>query len=136
MRAKHRALFGVCIGVLSGFVLSVLTGLLQLTTWPFESVLIGLGAGLGGRIGRAFGTPNQVRIAVFASLGAFLGLHYMAYVLNHNKQQTFLDLYEAGLNGIVLSFVCFIVGLLVGIRIWLGGDVGETLTEYNSLDLE
>ncbi|MBV72003.1 MAG: hypothetical protein CMH52_11795 [Myxococcales bacterium] len=136
MRAKHRALISVCVGILVGLFGAIWLQSKGVLTWPCESVLIGLGAGVGGRVGRAFGTPNQVRIVVFASLAGFCCLHYVDVYLGRDGPWPLLDMTTAHIQEIVISFLVFLLGLILGIRTWLGGDIASTLDEYSRLDIE
>ncbi|MEE2758127.1 MAG: hypothetical protein VYA30_15825 [Myxococcota bacterium] len=134
MRAKHRALAGVLIGVFFGFLGAVWLQSNAWLTWPCESVLIGLGAGVGGLLGRAFGTPNQVRIVVFASLAAFCILQSVVAGPGFIQQTAYMSMFD--IRMVVIGFLFFLLGLILGIRLWLGGDVGTTLDEYGRIDLD
>ena len=93
--------------------------------WGASCLFIGLGSGLGGRLGRAFGTPSQVRFVVFLSVGSFALERYLNLV-----SLTPTGPIGAALNAnfyeMLIAFGFYLSGLFIGFRLWLGGDVKKT----------
>ncbi len=93
-------------------------------------VFIGLLAGVGARFGRAFGTPQQIRIMVIGSLSGFLLCEYNAFltgVRGHPTGDFASSLLEDPLR-LCFSLLFLICGLLGGVRILVGNDpLGDLL---------
>lgn len=127
---------GALVGLGTGLVLGCTAyGLLRVALpddLALAAVAPGLLAGLGARIGRAFGTPGQLRIIVFGSLFATLAGEYAVW----------LELSEAGYAAeafvphvfrsttwLVFTIAFLIFGIFLGVRLLVGGDpLGDILT--------
>ena len=129
MRAKHRATLGLLLGTMTGASLAICMTLQLRLSWGVSCLLIGIGSGVGGRMGRAFGTPSQIRLIVFLSLSVFALERYLhissVMPSDHIGAAITANFYE-----LLAAFGFYLSGLFIGFRLWLGGDVRKDLDGY------
>ncbi|MEE2787964.1 MAG: hypothetical protein VX589_11545 [Myxococcota bacterium] len=124
MRAKHVSLLGIAIGLSIGWGLYAAMRVMAPPALGFGSVLIGLSAGIGARLGRAFGTPHQLRIIIF---GALVGLVLVESFLYHRldgiqPSSSFVGYLIADPIWLGMTIIFLVVGLVFGIRLLVGVD--------------
>ena len=105
-------------------------------TFAMASAVIGLSAGIGARLFRAFGTPNQMRLMIF---GALFGLVFVEHWLirftdfvsvttSHSDITLMAHLLSSPI-WLAFTIVFLVGGIVLGIRLVVGNDpMGDVLT--------
>ena len=94
----------------------------------FATSLIGASVGLGARLGRSFGTPNQLRVIIFGSLFTFVSVEALVFSKRQATNETFIRSLIDDPTWLGFSLIFLICGIIFGIRILVGNDpVGDVL---------
>ena len=138
MRGKYRSVLGIILGLLVGGILytalrNILPGALAVGT-----TVIGLSAGVGSRIGQAFGTPPQLRLIVFGSMAVFVACEYLMYIQNRADlvMANFSRYLVNDPSWLAFSLVFLVTGMVVGIKILVGNDPLADVETYGSRVLD
>lgn len=130
MRGKNRSLLGILLGLVIGCALYSAFRSLVHTVIAVGPTLIGFSAGVGARLGRAFGTPKQLRIIIFGGLAGFFATEYGVYMGGSmpHPQPTYVGYLFEDPTWFAFSLVFLVCGMLFGIRILVGHDaVGDLI---------
>jgi len=135
MRAKNLSLLSIFCGLVVG------CGAYSLfRTWVPSVIavgpcVIGVCTGVGARLGRAFGTPKQLRIIIFGGLTVFFAAEYGVYMgaLVPTSTATYVDYLFQDPSWLAFSLVFLVCGMLFGIRILVGNDaLGDLIAHGNN----
>ena len=125
MRGKTRAKLGIVLGLFVGSLLYALTRLVVPDGLAVGSALVGVSAGLGARLGRAFGGQLQLRAIIFGSMVVVMGTEYAIYergLVDHDATD-FTAFLLADPTWAVHTAVFLVGGIFLGVRILVGTDV-------------
>ena len=131
MSGRLGALAGIGFGLVLGCTAYGLLRVVMPGDFAIAAVAPGLLAGIGARIGRAFGTPGQLRIIVFGSLFAVLGGEYFVWDALRTSGlavEAFVPhlLRSGQWLGFTIGFLVF--GIFAGVRLLVGNDpLGDIL---------
>ena len=117
---RIRSLAGILGGALVGgtlyaFARGALPGRLA-----FASAVVGVMAGLGARLSGAIGSPNELRVLVFASLFATVSAEW--FLQASGPGRTFADHLLSDPVWLVLTVLFLVAGIFYGVRLLVGGD--------------
>lgn len=131
MTGRLSALIGIGLGLVLGCtVYGVLRALLP-GDFAVAAIAPGLLAGIGARLGRAFGTPAQLRIIVFGSLFAVLAGEYFvwdALRASGLAVDAFVPHLLRSAQWLVFTIGFLVFGIFAGVRLLVGNDpLGDIL---------
>ena len=135
MRAKNRSLLGILLGLVVGCALYSGFRALVPSVIAVGPAVIGFMAGVGARMGRAFGTPKQMRIIIFGGLAGFFATEYGLYhkLASVSPAGDFVSYILKDPTWLAFSLVFLVCGMLFGIRIIVGHDaLADLMTHGNN----
>ncbi len=122
MRGKYRSTLGISIGLCVGASLYGLFREFAPSQFAFATAVIGTCAGLGARLGSAFGTSGQLRIIIFGSLFSFVGVEYLIFWQQATGQAVFLAHLLTDITWLGFSVAFLVFGIIFGVRLLVGID--------------
>ena len=129
-------MLGIILGLCIGSVLYACIRIMTPPNFAMASATIGLSAGIGARLFRAFGTPSQMRLIIFGSLFGLVLVEHWLIELTDLGVSSGVDASRLNLVGHFLSsplwlaftIVFLVGGIVLGIRLVVGNDpMGDVL---------
>ena len=122
MRSKTRAHIGLALGLLCGAIVYGVFRVIAPAQLGFATAAIGIGTGLGARLGRSFGTPRQLRVIVFGTLLTFVGVEALVYLQKNHDAESFALYLLQDPTWLVFSLIFLVCGIVFGVRLLVGND--------------
>lgn len=131
MSGRIGALLGIGAGLVLGCTAYGLLRVLMPGDLAVAAIAPGLLAGIGARLGRAFGTPGQLRIIVFGALFAVIGGEYFVWDALRTSGLTeaaFVPHLLRSWQWLIFSIGFLVFGIFLGVRLLVGNDpLGDIL---------
>lgn len=135
MTGRLGALLGIGIGLVLGCTAyGVLRAVLP-GEFAIAALAPGLLAGIGARVGRAFGTPGQLRIIVFGSLFAVLAGEYFVWDelrASGLAVEDFVPHLLRSAQWLIFTIGFLVFGIFLGVRLLVGNDPLGDILEHGS----
>lgn len=135
MTGRIIALTGIGVGLVAGCTAYGLLRVVMPGDFAVAAIAPGLLAGIGARIGRAFGTPSQLRIIVFGSLFAVLGGEYYVWEA-FSEAGLAVDAFVPHLlrsaQWLIFTIGFLVFGIFAGVRLLVGNDPLGDILEHGA----
>lgn len=135
MTGRIGALTGLGVGLVLGCTAYGLLRIMLPGDLAIAAAAPGLLAGIGARLGRAFGTPAQLRVIVFGSLFAALAGEYAVW-LELAEAGYAADAFAAHLvrsaTWLVFTIAFLVFGIFLGVRLLVGNDPLGDILEHGA----
>lgn len=134
MSGRLGALIGIGLGLVFGCTAYGLIRVMMPGDFAIAAAAPGLFTGLGARLGRAFGTPAQLRIIVFGSLFAALAGEYAVWLelADAGYALAFVPHLLRSTVWLVFTIAFLVFGIFLGVRLLVGNDPLGDILEHGS----